>query len=136
MKKVFYFTMMVMAVFVMAACSSSPSTPGDALKKYSGYLQSGDYENFVEGLAFDGSQDAAKVKEQKEALVSMLKEKVSKEYEKKGGIKDIEILSEQVAEDGNTAVVKTKYTYGNGETEEGEQQMAKKDGKGLMSIGK
>ena len=62
MKKVFYFTMMVMAVFVMAACSSSPSTPGDALKKYSGYLQSGDYENFVEGLAFDGSQDAAKVK--------------------------------------------------------------------------
>ena len=116
MKKVFYFTMMVMAVFVMAACSSSPSTPGDALKKYSGYLQSGDYENFVEGLAFDDSQDAAKVKEQKEALVSMLKEKV--------------------AEDGNTAVVKTKYTYGNGETEEGEQQMVKKDGKWLMSIGK
>ena len=130
MKKVFYFTMMVMAVFVMAACSSSPSTPGDALKKYSGYLQSGDYENFVEGLAFDDS------KEQKEALVSMLKEKVSKEYEKKGGIKDIEILSEQVAEDGNTAVVKAKYTYGNGETEEGEQQMVKKDGKWLMSIGK
>ena len=92
MKKVFYFTMMVMAVFVMAACSSSPSTPGDALKKYSGYLQSGDYENFVEGLAFDDSQDAAKVK--------------------------------------------TKYTYGNGETEEGEQQMVKKDGKWLMSIGK
>ena len=66
----------------------------------------------------------------------MLKEKVSKEYEKKGGIKDIEILSEQVAEDGNTAMVKTKYTYGNGETEEGEQQMVKKDGKWLMSIGK
>ena len=133
MKKVFYFTMMVMAVFVMAACSSSPSTPGDALKKYSGYLQSGD---FLETLTFHNSQDAAKVKEQKEALVSMLKEKVSKEYEKKGGIKDIEILSEQVAEDGNTAVVKTKYTYGNGETEEGEQQMVKKDGKWLMSIGK
>lgn len=35
--------------------------------------------------------------------------------------KDIEILSEQIAEDGNTAVVKTKYTYGNGETQEGEQ---------------
>ena len=107
------------------------------MKKYSGYLQSGDYENFVEGLAFDGSQDAAKVKEQKEALVSMLKEKVIEGVrEEKAGIKDIEILSEQVAEDGNTAVVKTKYTYGNGETEEGEQQMVKKDGKWLMSIGK
>lgn len=136
MKKVFYLSLMVMAMFVMAACSSSPSTPGDALKKYSEYLQKGDYEKFVDGLAFDESQDAAKIKEQKEALISMLKEKISKEYEKKGGIKDIEIISEQIAEDGNTAVVKTKYTYGNGETEEGDQQMVKKDGKWLMSIGK
>lgn len=136
MKKVFYFSVMVMAMFVMASCSSSPSTPGDALKKYSQYLQSGDYEKFVEGLAFDESQEAAKVKEAKEQLASMLKEKVSKEYDKKGGIKDIEILSEQIAEDGNTAVVKTKYTYGNGETEESEQQMVKKDGKWLMSMGK
>ncbi len=136
MKKVFYFSMMVMAMFLMTACSSSPATPGDALKKYSEFLQSGDYENFVEGLAFEENQDAAKVKEQKEALVAMLKEKVDKEYEKKGGIKDIEILSEEVAEDGNTAVVKTRYTYGNGETEEGDQQMVKKDGKWLMSVGK
>lgn len=136
MKKVFYFSVMVMAMFVMASCSSSPSTPSDALKKYSQYLQSGDYEKFVEGLAFDESQEAAKVKEAKEQLASMLKEKVSKEYDKKGGIKDIEILSEQIAEDGNTAVVKTKYTYGNGETEESEQQMVKKDGKWLMSMGK
>lgn len=135
MKKVFYFGMLAIAILVMAACSSS-SNPGDALKKYGQYLQNGDYENFVEGLAFDNNQDAGKVKEQKEALVSILKEKVSKEYEKKGGIKDIEILSEQIAEDGNTAVVKTRYTYGNGETEEEEQQMVKKDGKWLMSMNK
>lgn len=135
MKKVFYFGMLAIAILVMAACSSS-NNPGDALKKYGQYLQNGDYENFVEGLAFDGNQDAGKVKEQKEALVSILKEKVSKEYEKKGGIKDIEILSEQIAEDGNTAVVKTRYTYGNGETEEEEQQMVKKDGKWLMSMNK
>lgn len=135
MKKVFYFGMLAIAILVMAACSSS-NNPGDALKKYGQYLQNGDYENFVEGLAFDSNQDAGKVKEQKEALVSILKEKVSKEYEKKGGIKDIEILSEQITEDGNTAVVKTRYTYGNGETEEEEQQMVKKDGKWLMSMNK
>lgn len=136
MKKVFYFSMMVMAMFVMTACSSSSNTPGGALKKYSEYLKNGEYEKFVEGMAFKDSQDAAKVKEQKETLVSMLKEKLSKEYDKKGGIKDIEILSEQIAEDGNTAVVKTKYTYGNGETQEGEQKMVKQDGKWLMSMGK
>lgn len=127
--------MIVMTMFVMAACSSS-NTPGGALKQYSEYLQKGDYEKFVDGLTFDESQDAATVKEQKAALVSMLKEKVSKEYEKKGGIKSIEILSEEIAEDGNTAVVKTKHTYGNGETEEGDQQMVKRDGKWLMSVGK
>ena len=36
MKKVFYFSLMVMAMFMMAACSSS-SSPGDAMKKYSNY---------------------------------------------------------------------------------------------------
>ena len=123
----------VYAVIKDWACKEYGIDPAKIVRPF---YPGGDYENFVEGLAFDDSQDAAKVKEQKEALVSMLKEKVSKEYEKKGGIKDIEILSEQVAEDGNTAVVKTKYTYGNGETEEGEQQMVKKDGKWLMSIGK
>ena len=66
----------------------------------------------------------------------MIKEKGMKEYEKKGGIKDIEILSETISEDGNTAVVKTKTTFGNGETEEGDQKMVKKDGKWLMSLGK
>lgn len=136
MKKVFYLSMMAIAMLVMAACSSSPSGPGEALKKYSEYLQKGDYEKFVDGLAFAESQDAANIKEEKEALVSMLKEKITKEYEKKGGMKEIEIVSEQIAEDGNTAVVKTKCTYGNGETEEGDQQMVKRDGKWLMSMGK
>ena len=136
MKKVLYFSLMLVAMLAMASCSSSPSSPGSAMKEYSEYLQKGDYAKFVDGLAFDDKQSADQIKEQKEALTSMLKEKVSKEYEKKGGIKDIEVLSEEVAEDGNTAVVKTKLTYGNGETEEGEQDMVKKDGKWLMALDK
>lgn len=82
MKKVFYFSLMVMTMFLMTACSSSG--PGDAMKKYGNYLIKGDYEKFVDGLAFDESVGAEKMKEQKDGLVSMLKEKVSKEYEKKG----------------------------------------------------
>ena len=135
MKKVFYFSLMVMAMFMMAACSSS-SSPGDAMKKYSNYLIKGDYEKFVDGLAFDESVGAEKMKEQKDGLVSMLKEKVSKEYEKKDGLKSIEIISEEISEDGNSATVKIKQTYGNGETQEGTQSMVKRDGKWLMSIDK
>ena len=50
MKKVFYFSLMVMAMFVMTACSSS-SSPGDAMKKYGNYLIQGDYEKFVDVAA-------------------------------------------------------------------------------------
>ena len=135
MKKVFYFSLMVMAMFMMAACSSS-SSPGDAMKKYSNYLIKGDYEKFVDGIALGDSETADKLKEQKDGLVSMLKEKVSKEYEKKDGLKSIEIISEEISEDGNTATVKIKQTYGNGETQEGTQSMVKRDGKWLMSIDK
>lgn len=53
------------------------------MKKYGNYLIKGDYEKFVDGLAFDESVGAEKMKEQKDGLVSMLKEKVSKEYEKR-----------------------------------------------------
>lgn len=76
------------------------------MKKYSEYFQNGEFEKFVDGLAFDEKQDVAKMKEQKEALVSLLKKKVYKEQEKKGGIKNFEIISEEIAEDGNTTVVK------------------------------
>lgn len=131
MKKVFYFSLMVMAMFMMAACSSS-SSPGDAMKKYSNYLIKGDYEKFVDGIALDDSETADKLKEQKAGFVALLRDKVGKEYEKMGGLKSIEILSE----DGNTATVKIKQTYGNGETQEGTQSMVKRDGKWLMSIDK
>ena len=130
MKKVFYFSLMVMAMFMMAACSSS-SSPGDAMKKYSNYLIKGDYEKFV-----DDSETADKLKEQKAGFVALLRDKVGKEYEKMGGLKSIEILSEEISEDGNTATVKIKQTYGNGETQEGTQSMVKRDGKWLMSIDK
>ncbi|RGM45247.1 MULTISPECIES: DUF4878 domain-containing protein [Bacteroides] len=136
MKKVLYFSLVLTVMLAMVSCSSSTNSPGAAMKEYSKYLQKGDYVKFVDGLAFDDKQTPEQIKEQKEGLASMIKEKGMKEYEKKGGIKDIEILSETISEDGNTAVVKTKTTFGNGETEEGDQKMVKKDGKWLMSLGK
>ncbi len=135
MKKGFYFSLMVMAVFVIAACSST-STPGGAMKQYGNYLVNGDYEKFVDGFAVDSEMEADKIEKQKESLVAMLKEKASKEYDKKGGLKSIEVLSEEISEDGNTATVKIKQTYGNGETEEGAQKLVKKDGKWLMAMDK
>ena len=106
------------------------------MKKYSTYLIKGDYEKFVDGIALGDSETADKLKEQKAGFVALLRDKVGKEYEKMGGLKSIEILSEEISEDGNTATVKIKQTYGNGETQEGTQSMVKRDGKWLMSIDK
>ena len=56
------------------------------------------------------------VEEQKEQLLALLHGKLGPTLDKKQGIASCEILSEEIAEDGNTAVVKAKITYGDGQT--------------------
>ena len=50
--------------------------------------------------------------------------------------KEIEIVSEEMAEDGNSAIVTYKQHYGDGSVKEDTQKMIKVDGKWLMDIGK
>ena len=57
----------------------------------------------------------------------MLKEKAAPQFEKKGGIKNVEALSETIAGDGQSAVVELKITYGDG-SEETEKAEMKLDG--------
>ena len=59
-----------------------------------------------------------------------------KTIEKKGGLKEVEIVSEEMAEDGNSAIVTYKQHYGDGSVKEDTQKMIKVDGKWLMDIGK
>lgn len=135
MKKFFYLGLFTALLFVISSCGGA-STPGEAAKKYIEYVQNGEYEKFVDGIAFNEKMDAAKVKEEKDALNAIMKEKVSKDIEKKQGIKKIEILSEEVSEDGNTAKVLLKQTYGNGEVKEETSDMIKQDGVWKMNMGK
>lgn len=50
------------------------------------------------------------------ALIGMI-------YEANGGLTDYEILSEEISEDGQNAVVGIKYTFGNGETNEDTEKL-------------
>ena len=135
MKKLVLFRVIVVAMLAFVSCSSGGSTPADALKNYATALQDGKYEKFVDGINFSNATPDQQ-KEAREGFVALVKEKGAKEFEKKGGFKGFEILSEEIAEDGNSAVVKFKQIYGNGEEEESEQKMVKVDGKWLMDIGK
>lgn len=135
MKKLVYYSLMaIAAVLFMVSCSST-STPSGAMKKYLSAVKSGDYEEFVEGINFS-KVDPQKLDETREGFTAMMKEKGAEDLEKKGGLKDFEILSEEINEDGNSAVVAYKQIYGNGEEEESKQKMVKVDGKWLMDIGK
>lgn len=134
MKKLFYWGIMMIALVCWVACSGD-NTPSGAMKLYLSALQSGDYEKVIDGTAFLNS-DSAKVEELKETLVAFYKEKGQRELEMKGGIKQIEILSEEVVEDGKSAVVRYKLVYGNGEESEDTQKMVSVDDKWLMDSGK
>lgn len=133
MKKLAYFSMMLVAMFIMAACSDN--SPSATFKSYITAFQKGDYEKFVDGINLS-KVTPDEMKETKEGLTAMMKEKGEKMVEQKGGLKDIEILSEEIAEDGNTAVIKYKQIYGDGSEEESEGKMIKVDGKWMMDMGK
>lgn len=133
MKQLIRFALMLVAVLALASCT--PSTPGAALKEYMSALSDKDYEKFINGCNISKT-DADKAKEIREGLVAMVQEKGSKTIEKKGGLKETEIVSEEMAEDGNSAVVTFKQHYGDGSVKEDTQKMVKVDGKWLMDIGK
>ena len=133
MKKLAYLSMMLVAMFIMAACSDDK--PSDAFKSYITAFQNGDYEKFVDGINFT-NVEPENMSESKEGFTAMVKEKGENLSKQKGGIKDVEILSEEISEDGNTAVIKYKEIYGDGSEEEKEGKMIKVDGKWKMDMGK
>lgn len=132
MKQLIRLGLMLVAVLAMVSCT--PSTPG-VLKNYMSALSDKDYEKFIDGCNISEA-DSDKAKEIREGLIAMIQEKYSKTIEKKGGLKEIEIVSEEMAEDGNSAIVTYKQHYGDGSVKEDTQKMIKVDGKWLMDIGK
>lgn len=136
MKKVFYFSMIaVITMFIMSACSQHG--PGDALKEYVKYMINGDYDKLAKSLAFnDEDTEPEMLDARKNAIASMIKEKYAYELEQGGGIESIAIISEEISEDGNTAIVKYKQTNKDGTSSDNVQKMMKKDDKWLMVIDK
>lgn len=134
MKKIITLSFLVVAILSLVACS--PTTPGKALKSYLTDLKNENYESFIEGVYFPEDMDEQR-KEKKEAqLLAIIQEKGAKEYERKGGVKSIEILSETISEDGKSAIVEFKQTFGNGEEEKKSQKMIKKDNKWFIDMTK
>lgn len=127
--KILFASVILMSVAI--ACGNKANTPGDTAKKFSELIADGKIDKAMELI--DGYQDATE--EEKQKMTALFNE-AAKELDKKEGIKSVEILEEEINEEGNKATVKVKTTYGNGDTEEETQTLVKKDGKWYMTMEK
>lgn len=123
MKRVLSIFAVVAALFMVSCGSPSPS---DAAVEVYQMVIDGEYDAVAENMFYE-STDAEEVEQSKAMIASLLKEKAAPQFEKKGGIKNVEALSETIAEDGKSAVVELKITYGDG-SEETEKAEMKFDG--------
>ena len=99
MKKMISFLSLALVALAFVSCSKN--SPEGVVTEYFTYVQKGQYEEAVELLYFKkGLSD-----KDKENLVSMFREKGSKDNDKKGGISEVVIDNVEMAEDGESALV-------------------------------
>ncbi len=128
MKKLFYLALAVGIMGLAIACGSK-SGAGAAAKLYMEAVAAGNYDLFLDGTYF-GDIPAEEIESTRRMWKQVLDN--GSPAADREGVAAIEILSEEVSEDGTEANVVFKRTYGNGETEEESLVMVLVDGKWLM----
>lgn len=122
---------------VMTSCNSN--TPTKVAEKSIVCIQKGDYEGYVDLIyqKKEEGKDKKEIEDEKQMLVAMMKDKATKKFEKQDGIKSYEALSEEISEDGKTAIVKMKMVMGDGsETTDDIKLRKDEDGNWKLDIGK
>lgn len=140
MKKLLFFAIGIVAVGLVLSCSSSNS-PESVVKKLMECYKNQDAEGIAELVNLEEiSKDEDELEKNKAEMASMLREKVFKSIEQKGGIKNYEIIDIEVAETpepGSLAIVTVKTVYNNGEEEENKSKLRMdRDGKWKLSLEK
>ena len=124
MKKVMTFVMAAVMAFAMIGCGGNSGakksdSPSDVVKKAMTCAVNEDYVGMVK--YFNGTQDASEEElKQAAGVIALL-------YSLGGGVKDFEILGEEIDEDGTEAEVKLRLTDTKGNTRESEAELTKTD---------
>lgn len=135
MKKLFFVLVCVFAI-IATSCGGGASTPTDAATDCIELIKAKDYEGFVDKLYMGEEATAEEVEQVKQMYVSLFKEKVDKQTEKKGGFASYTILSEEITEDGQSAKVKYEITYGDGSTDKNSLDFVLVDGEWKPAVKK
>lgn len=120
----------LMLVLAFTACSSN--SPEGVVKKYYDCVGKGQYEEAIELLHFKKEM----TDKDKQQMASLIREKGTKEMDKKGGISSVEINNVEMSEDGETAVVDATVKYGDGSTKSDQNKVVKVDGEWKIESGK
>ena len=131
MKKLFGFLVLI-SVMALCMTSCTPSSPGEAYKGYMEMIKKGDIKGFAKGFAVDETQTPEEPEQATQMIEGVLGDKVKKTMDERQGLKDVQVLEENISEDGEKATLKVKLVYGDGSEEESTQEMVKQDGKWKM----
>ncbi|MEI6883684.1 MAG: DUF4878 domain-containing protein [Bacteroidota bacterium] len=107
-------------------------TPSDVVKTALNNLKAKDYPGVIkyyvrkDGVAFT-KEDTQKFN----GLCAW----ASQEYDKKQGLKEVQIIEEKISDDGNTATVKYKLLFNNNTDSEDKVNLKKVNGDWFMVIG-
>ena len=106
---------LITALFALVSCGEGglgSSSPGDVVKTSAGNIADEDYDALVALYVNNNGEELTKEEQDK---IKAIMPEVKKEMDKKGGLKEVIILEETIAEDGTTATVKTQIVFGDGE---------------------
>ncbi|GHT49234.1 hypothetical protein AGMMS49982_02260 [Bacteroidia bacterium] len=122
-------------VFGATSCGGA-ETPATIEKGIYAQFQKGDFEKGME-LYFANLDNAGKqTPEEVAQAVKGFADKAKQTFEAKEGLKSYEVLEEVITEDGESARVSGKLTYGDGSEQEQKSQYVKKDGVWKIVSGK
>lgn len=122
MKKVLSILSLALVVLTFVSCSKN--SPEGVIQQYVADIQAGQYEDAIDLFYFKKSLTDS----QKQQYAAMLRDKLGKELDKKGGISGVEITNVEMAEDGESANVSYTIKYGDGSAKASTDKVVKVDG--------
>jgi hypothetical protein len=108
------------------------NSPGAIVKKSINLVAEKKYDKVVELYA---KKDGTAFTDEEKGKIVGLMTMANAELVKKQGVKSLDIVEEKISEDGKTADVKWKVTYGNGEVDNNDGKLIKVGSDWKMVIG-
>ncbi len=128
MKKCYSVLMLSVCVFVLMCCSGGSTGPADIEMQIWNQLKKGDCKKAVQ-IMYDNSVNQREDKAQVAMEIAALSEKMEQSLKEMGGIKDVQLVEEEISDDGMSAEVTVKYTTKDGTEEESTSKYVKVDNK-------